>query len=28
VFIQICKEAQELWGEGITYTLLNKNDFK
>ena len=28
VFIQICKEAQELWGEGLTYTLLNKNDFK
>ena len=28
VFIQVCKEAKEIWGEGLTYTLLNKNDFK
>lgn len=28
VFIQICKEAQEIWGEGLTYTLLNKTDFE
>jgi len=27
VFIQICKQSAELWGEGITYTLLNINDF-
>jgi len=27
IFIQICKESAELWGEGITYTLLNIDDF-
>ena len=27
VFISICQQATELWGEGISYTLLNKNDF-
>jgi len=27
IFIQICKESEEIWGEGMTYTLLNKNDF-
>ncbi len=27
IFIQICKESEEVWGEGMTYTLLNKNDF-
>ena len=27
IFIQICKESEEVWGEGLTYTLLNVNDF-
>ena len=27
IFIQMCKESEEIWGEGLTYTLLNKNDF-
>lgn len=26
IFIQLCKESAEVWGEGITYTLLNTND--
>jgi len=28
IFIQICKESAEIWGEGLTYTLLNIDDFK
>ena len=28
VFIQICKESAEVWGEGLTYTLLNIDDFQ
>tara|TARA_R110001599_G_scaffold136553_3_gene315009 strand:- start:2622 stop:3212 length:591 start_codon:yes stop_codon:yes gene_type:complete len=27
-FIQICKESKEIWGEALTYTLLNKTDFE
>lgn len=27
IFIQLCKESAEIWGEGITYTLLNIDDF-
>jgi len=27
VFIAICKAAEDQWGKGISYTLLNKNDF-
>jgi len=27
IFIQLCKESQEIWGEGLTYTLLNIEDF-
>lgn len=27
IFIQLCKESEEVWGEGLTYTLLNVNDF-
>ena len=27
VFITLCKETAEVWGEGLTYTLLNLNDF-
>ena len=27
IFIQICRESEEVWGEGLTYTLLNVNDF-
>ena len=27
IFIQICRESAEIWGEGLTYTLLNVNDF-
>jgi len=27
VFIKICQESAEVWGEGLTYTLLNVNDF-
>ena len=27
IFIQLCKESAEVWGEGLTYTLLNVNDF-
>ena len=27
LFIQICKQSADLWGEGLTYTLLNINDF-
>jgi hypothetical protein len=27
IFIQLCKESAEVWGEGITYTLLNIEDF-
>lgn len=27
IFIQLCKESEEVWGEGLTYTLLNINDF-
>lgn len=27
VFIQLCKESAEVWGEGLTYTLLNITDF-
>jgi len=28
IFIQLCKESAEIWGEGLTYSLLNINDFK
>jgi len=28
IFIQICKESEEVWGEGLTYTLMNIDDFK
>jgi len=28
VFIQICKESEEIWGDGLTYTLLNVDDFQ
>lgn len=28
IFMSICKEAEEVWGKGITYTLLNVNDVK
>ena len=28
VFIQLCQESAEVWGEGLTYTLLNIEDFK
>jgi len=27
VFIQLCQESEEIWGEGLTYTLLNVTDF-
>ena len=27
IFMQLCKESAEIWGEGLTYTLLNVNDF-
>ena len=27
IFIQLCKESEEIWGEGLTYTLLNIEDF-
>ena len=27
IFIQLCKESAEVWGEGLTYTLLNIDDF-
>ena len=27
VFIAICKAAEDQWGKGISYTLLNKDDF-
>lgn len=27
IFIQICKQSADLWGEGMSYTLLNINDF-
>ena len=27
IFIQLCKESEEVWGEGLTYTLLNIEDF-
>lgn len=27
IFIQLCQESAEVWGEGITYTLLNVDDF-
>ena len=27
IFIQLCKESAEVWGEGLTYTLLNVDDF-
>ena len=27
IFIQLCKESAEVWGEGLTYTLLNVEDF-
>lgn len=28
VFIQICKESEEIWGDGLTYTLLNIDDIQ
>jgi len=28
VFIAICKAAEDQWGQGISYTLLNVDDFK
>lgn len=28
VFIGICRESEEIWGPGLTYTLINKNDLK
>lgn len=28
VFIGICGESEEIWGPGLTYTLINKNDLK
>jgi len=27
IFIQLCQESAEVWGEGLTYTLLNVTDF-
>ena len=27
IFMQLCKESAEIWGEGLTYTLLNVDDF-
>ena len=27
IFIQLCKESAEVWGEGLSYTLLNIADF-
>lgn len=27
VFIKLCQESAEVWGEGLTYTLLNVEDF-
>lgn len=27
IFIKICQESAEVWGEGLTYTLFNINDF-
>ena len=27
VFIKLCQESAEVWGEGLTYTLLNIEDF-
>ena len=27
VFIKICQESAEIWGEGLTYTLLNVDNF-
>ena len=27
IFIQLCQESEEIWGEGLTYTLLNVTDF-
>ena len=27
IFMQLCKESEEIWGEGISYTLLNIEDF-
>ena len=27
IFIQLCKESAEVWGEGLSYTLLNIEDF-
>lgn len=28
VFLAICRAAEDQWGKGITYTLLNKDDFR